>query len=688
MMNCESVVVKTPTGPGGRSGPLAIDLAKGSAVVIPYSHTEATTAFQRTLSNHGWISAADVGTEAARKRARPPTNYYQQQTTTSAPFPVPPMMMTARAVPQPSAMQPQNQRFPSQQVIINPLSMPVYASTMHSQMTNSQSSREAQDRLKKRLHRIKKRDRSRPHSIEVVDLTAGDSSDEIEEEEEEQEKNNSDDDPIILISPSVPGPSSSVPKWSKLHHISDEISLPSISQAPAPARKEKTLEERLAAANAKTGLHLLPPPAHWEVTEDILHGKTVFVELNLPPHHPNAAKGTHRNAEKTNRYDDNDVLQLQGNGLSMDEAYAALDAAGGDLNLAITQLLKGSSAHSDESKIREIVMNGISRRDAEAALEFCDGSVTKALILCAECFAQGTHPASIARKSKRDNQNSTGQRDIAALKSLEEDRAAKRKAEAELKEVEEVLHRFKAIDPNRVYRIERVQNLERWSEYARCKARIARDIQGGPVNEQKLFHGAEKSVVATVCSEGFDLRVSNLSGALGAGIYFAQSSGYSDSYARQPRRTQDSSVYNPFMAMATPLPLPQPIVQPMMGGYSNFAAVGLSGLQQVAMAHQMPGRLPITSGYIQPMQAHLHRHSGVVPQPQGAVPQPTSKYPLPNFLSDGLAMLLCEVALGNTAPGQPGMRRPPAGYHSTGTGGIWAVFDNAQTYPAYCIHYK
>jgi ubiquitin-conjugating enzyme E2 Q len=59
MIDCESTIVKTDTGPGGRSGPLRIDLRGefGQQPLVPYSEQEATAAFSRMVSHHsrhGW----------------------------------------------------------------------------------------------------------------------------------------------------------------------------------------------------------------------------------------------------------------------------------------------------------------------------------------------------------------------------------------------------------------------------------------------------------------------------------------------------------------------------------------------------------------------------------------------------------------------------------------------------------
>ncbi|KAK9838239.1 hypothetical protein WJX84_000696, partial [Apatococcus fuscideae] len=57
MIHCESVMVRTATGPGGRSGPLRVDLHMGNRVMQPYSEWEAQAAFERMMNHHrtnGW----------------------------------------------------------------------------------------------------------------------------------------------------------------------------------------------------------------------------------------------------------------------------------------------------------------------------------------------------------------------------------------------------------------------------------------------------------------------------------------------------------------------------------------------------------------------------------------------------------------------------------------------------------
>ena len=70
----------------------------------------------------------------------------------------------------------------------------------------------------------------------------------------------------------------------------------------------------------------------------------------------------------------------------------------------------------------------------------------------------------------------------------------------------------------------------------------------------------------------------------------------------------------------------------------------------------------------------------------------------PNFVHDTKAMFLCRVALGRLTVGHPGMRLPPTGSDAVSCSGgasinklgqsIFAVFDNAQAYPEFVIHFR
>eukprot|EP00884_Botryococcus_braunii_P011162 jgi/Botrbrau1/20046/Bobra.200_1s0051.1 len=59
MLTCEVGRVNTPTGPGGTSGPLRIDLTSkwGHAPMKEYSLNEAQEGYRRAIANHGWGKA-------------------------------------------------------------------------------------------------------------------------------------------------------------------------------------------------------------------------------------------------------------------------------------------------------------------------------------------------------------------------------------------------------------------------------------------------------------------------------------------------------------------------------------------------------------------------------------------------------------------------------------------------------
>lgn len=95
----------------------------------------------------------------------------------------------------------------------------------------------------------------------------------------------------------------------------------------------------------------------------------------------------------------------------------------------------------------------------------------------------------------------------------------------------------------------------------------------------------------------------------------------------------------------------------------------------------------------QNMQARSH------PQGVGKNQATNSHASTPQFLADAKSMLVCRVSLGRLGIGTPGLRLPPKGADAvTCTGGtvfpqalvgaIFAVFDNAQAYPEYVVHFK
>lgn len=60
-------------------------------------------------------------------------------------------------------------------------------------------------------------------------------------------------------------------------------------------------------------------------------------------------------------------------------------------------------------------------------------------------------------------------------------------------------------------------------------------------NEYLLFHGANMQALDGIVKNGFETRIANLGGALGAGSYFARDSRYSSSYTSLPPRADPAA---------------------------------------------------------------------------------------------------------------------------------------------------
>lgn len=101
-------------------------------------------------------------------------------------------------------------------------------------------------------------------------------------------------------------------------------------------------------------------------------------------------------------------------------------------------------------------------------------------------------------------------------------------------EVQMVLDHFRAggLREEQVVRVQRIQNERLWFKYQIRRAEVAEAAGEAKVNEQLLFHGADATTMQKIYTEGFDIRVANMGGALGVGSYFAQASSYSDTYSK------------------------------------------------------------------------------------------------------------------------------------------------------------
>ena len=165
--------------------------------------------------------------------------------------------------------------------------------------------------------------------------------------------------------------------------------------------------------------------------------------------------------------------------------------------------------------------------------------------------------------------------------------SAKRVAQhkAELAEVEAVLERFAhapgGLNSGAINRVWRVQHKKLYTRYVERREEVAREAArcaGGPhvvaamhsatvtsverdtsaavdlasadgagpasghpcgslnpvANERLLWHGADAHSIRLIIGGGFECRISNMSGALGAGNYFAENASYSHQYSAMP----------------------------------------------------------------------------------------------------------------------------------------------------------
>lgn len=168
-------------------------------------------------------------------------------------------------------------------------------------------------------------------------------------------------------------------------------------------------------------------------------------------------------------------------------------------------------------------------------------------------------------------------------------------------------------------------------------------------NERLLFHGADPHTIRLIISSGFECRVSNMSGALGAGAYFAENASYSHSYSSMP----------------------------------GHAALHPSAAQQARHHHR----------HVPSHHQHQHGHAPIIMDQATADAMAQLQPP-----SGDLLMIVARVALGRVGPSAHGARLAPAGFQSVGDAGavvpqpgrknsIYAVFDNQQAYPAYVLQY-
>lgn len=243
---------------------------------------------------------------------------------------------------------------------------------------------------------------------------------------------------------------------------------------------------------------------------------------------------------------------------------------------------------------------------------------------------------------------------------------------------------------DRVRSVERIENHALWRKYWQRKTEVARERHGTPArdstelcavaDERYLFHGAASSVIRTIVETGFDVRVSNLSGALGAGVYFAEKSRYSDDYSA--RSAHDHETQNRARgAYGYGAHIPRPPPPP-----TSHAARSRGKGKGKSRASRTDWH-----AYQQQLGQWLRDNPGMAAVYPQVVQQAGACYTPDN----GRYMLLCRVVVGDTGKGVANQRRPDVGTHSAKgqapgsvPGYMICVFDNAQAYPEYRIRYE
>eukprot|EP01089_Gocevia_fonbrunei_P019287 TRINITY_DN6784_c0_g1_i1.p1 TRINITY_DN6784_c0_g1~~TRINITY_DN6784_c0_g1_i1.p1 ORF type:complete len:394 (-),score=111.76 TRINITY_DN6784_c0_g1_i1:102-1283(-) len=101
------------------------------------------------------------------------------------------------------------------------------------------------------------------------------------------------------------------------------------------------------------------------------------------------------------------------------------------------------------------------------------------------------------------------------------------------KEWNRIIDRFKVTAPGtHIKKIERNQNRTQWTFYFLRREQISLKNGKNP-NEMMLYHGSRNSAYTIILTEGFDYRVANMGGAIGAGTYFATHASYSKNYTTE-----------------------------------------------------------------------------------------------------------------------------------------------------------
>eukprot|EP00195_Chlamydomonas_chlamydogama_P008603 CAMPEP_0202891176 /NCGR_PEP_ID=MMETSP1392-20130828/1308_1 /ASSEMBLY_ACC=CAM_ASM_000868 /TAXON_ID=225041 /ORGANISM="Chlamydomonas chlamydogama, Strain SAG 11-48b" /LENGTH=906 /DNA_ID=CAMNT_0049574859 /DNA_START=9 /DNA_END=2729 /DNA_ORIENTATION=+ len=326
----------------------------------------------------------------------------------------------------------------------------------------------------------------------------------------------------------------------------------------------------------------------------------------------------------------------------------------------------------DAEVLEEMVENGIKVEDAEAALRHCNHDLAQAYDFLSQTSRKGGAAYVLQRRKRSAPAEVAARAAEAAAKAARDTLRKERKKQMEA-EVETVVNIWKQstgqLKDHLIKRIERVQNRKLWSKYQIRKHEIEELRGAAGVNELQLWHGTSPANIMTICQEGFDIRVANMGGSMGAGVYFSSDATYSTAYSN---KANPQLLFGAAAAAST--------LGTMPGAFAAmFAATSSAAAYAATAVASVTGR------------AGRKRKAS---HGRTAVKKPAQR----SVLAGTHTIILSRVVLGNSAPGGCGLRRPPSGSDSVhgGPGAFvpgsrhcnYVVFDNFQAYPEYLVQYS
>jgi hypothetical protein len=211
---------------------------------------------------------------------------------------------------------------------------------------------------------------------------------------------------------------------------------------------------------------------------------------------------------------------------------------------------------------------------------------------------------------------------------------------------------------------------------------ISIDNGGRGSGEAWLFHGTNPANIGIILRDGLDLRIANMGGAIGAGIYFAEQAHVSLGYVRSGSQVIHAAPVS-YGRKKKGFLGAQHALNPMLawgGGFANPFHGGAAGQVQTGAEE------------VQNVECVE------VDETVGFVLNGKSLQGVQMGADNSVALLYCRVALGSHVPGSSGLRRPPQRPGSTKlydsvSGHLqgsrtYCIFDNNQSYPEYVIYYQ